>query len=245
MTPDITSPLLTRSGYLLVDKPSGPTSYDVIRWIKRKINDVKIGHCGTLDPLASGLLIILLGRKATRIQSRFMSGKKVYRCKMKLGTKTDTGDITGRVVQKSNNEVAVNRLEVEEVLKRFLGKREQVPPMFSALKKDGVPLYKLARRGELVARNPRTIEIESIELLNFNPPAEIEFRLTCSGGTYVRVLVEEIGEELKYPATMTGLVREGVGPYHLAEAVSGEKLKFMEGEEIWRLVKEVSGVWVE
>src|SRR5262245_59393007 len=135
-------------GLLLVDKPSGPTSYDLVRWIKRSVKDTKIGHCGTLDPLASGLMLILLG-KATKKQSTLMSQEKVYLCGMRLGESTDTGDMTGNVTQTAPVP-AIDAADLERVAKKFVGTHLQTPPMYSAIKQSGVPLYKLARRGKVV-----------------------------------------------------------------------------------------------
>jgi len=217
-------PAETLDGVLLVDKPSGPTSYDIIRWLKRIIKDVRIGHSGTLDPLASGLLIILLG-KATKKQSDFMNMEKIYRCQLKLGVRTNTGDVTGTPVER----LPVKQMEqaqLREVLESFVGAQSQMPPMFSALKKEGVPLYKLARKGQTVERSPRQIMIHSIEFLG-SGEGTIDFRVRCSSGTYVRTLVEDVGSRLGSAATMSALVREGIGSFLLAEAVSGMELRSM------------------
>ncbi len=171
-------------GFILVDKPSGPTSYDMIRWVKRIVKGVKIGHCGTLDPLASGLLIILLG-KATKKQSQFMGLDKTYRCHMRLGIQTDSGDITGKVIQEAQVP-NLNSEMIQTIFQKMTGPQLQIPPMYSALKVQGTPLYKLARKGVVVKRDPRPIQIFSLDLLNVTDNKEIEFKVHCSSGTYVR-----------------------------------------------------------
>ena len=218
------------NGLLVVDKPSGPTSYDLIRWLKRRVKGVKIGHCGTLDPMASGVMILLLGR-ATKAQSRLMGCDKTYRWRMRLGVRTDTGDITGNVVE-SRAVDAPTEERFAEVLRRFLGERDQIPPMYSALKKNGTPLYKLARRGEFVEREPRRIRIDSAESLGRIGNDEWEGRVRCSAGTYVRTLMEEIAAELGTVGTLAALVRESVGEWNLSLAMPGERLRSGTDEEL-------------
>jgi len=220
--------LVALDGLLLVDKPSGPTSYDVIRWAKPAVKKTKIGHCGTLDPLASGLLVLLIGR-ATKQQSLIMGNDKEYLCLMRLGLQTDSGDITGKIIQQSNVPALVKE-DIENVFKSFLGEQSQVPPMFSALKKDGAPLYKLARQGEVVIREPRRVKIHALDLMDYSSPQEILFRVRCSSGTYVRTLVEDVGKKLGTVATVTQLCRESIGPYSLEAAFPAENLNAM-GEE--------------
>ncbi len=210
-----------QDGFLLINKPSGPTSYDMIRWIKRKSKGVKIGHAGTLDPLATGLLVVLLG-KATKRQSDVMGRDKTYRCRLRFGVKTDSGDITGAVLETSTN------LPTEEqafrATSRFLGQMNQIPPMYSALKKDGVPLYKLARAGKTVERKSRSITLQWIEPVAMNG-SDFEFRVKCSSGTYIRTLVEDIGVAAGCGATMTGLVRESIGSLRIEDAIPGDELR--------------------
>jgi tRNA pseudouridine55 synthase len=209
-------------GLLLVNKPTGPTSYDVIRVVKRQVKGTKIGHCGTLDPIASGLLILLFG-KFTKKQSIYMGQDKIYRAQIKFGLKTDSGDITGKKVA----DAPVPSLTPEALEKAFsvlVGERDQCPPMFSAVKVGGKPLYKLARKGEVVERKPRRIRIDRIELLNVIAPDSIEVRVRCSSGTYIRTLAEEIGEKMDSVATMSALVREQIGDFSIGNAVPGEDL---------------------
>jgi len=210
------------NGILLINKPEGPTSYDLIRWMKRVVRGVKIGHSGTLDPMASGLMIILLG-KATKSQSSFMSLEKTYHGWMKLGISTDTGDITGQVTQNA----AVPSLSpalIEPAFEAFRGDSLQTPPMYSALKKEGVPLYKLARKGKTVEREPRSITIHELTYLSHHED-EVEFRVRCSSGTYIRTLVEDLGKKLGTCATMSRLVREKIGDFSLEQALSEDALK--------------------
>lgn len=224
-------------GFLLVNKPSGPTSYDLIRWVKRNLKGVKIGHCGTLDPLASGLMILLFGRSATKRQDELMHQDKIYRCTLKLGEKTDSGDRTGAVIE-TRSVPAFDRARIETVLQGFVGERQQVPPMYSALKVNGVPLYKLARKGDVIERKPRTIRILSIELIGHTADA-IEFRTQCSSGTYVRTLAEEIAEALGTVGTMAALEREAIGSFSVADALPGERMREMNAAQLEQELKPI------
>lgn len=209
-------------GLLLVNKPSGPTSYDLIRWIKRKTKDVKIGHCGTLDPLASGLMLILLGR-ATKKQSLLMGQDKTYLCGLTLGLKTDSGDITGKKIATGPALITDPSL-LPLLASKLTGPQLQIPPMFSAVKIDGTPLYKLARKGQSVERKPRSITLHELDFLSHSGDF-LEFRTRCSSGTYVRVLAEDIGQGLGTVATMKSLLREKIGSYSVADAIPGDQLK--------------------
>src|ERR1043165_1222339 len=179
-------------GALLLDKPLGESSNAVLQRAKRLLGAQKAGHAGTLDPLASGLLIALFG-EATKFAALLLDSEKEYLATLKLGETTSTGDAEGKVLQKK--EVSVTEHDIREALNRFRGEIEQVPPMHSALKRDGTPLYKLARRGESVERAPRTVRILDIELTGYRSPAA-ELRVRCSKGTYVRTLAEDIGAAL-------------------------------------------------
>lgn len=217
-------------GILLVHKPSGPTSYDVIRLFKRRFRGVKIGHSGTLDPLASGLLILLLG-KATKKQSEIMGRDKTYLARCRLGIKTDSGDISGKIIEQKSVP-PLNETVVKDVLKSFIGEIEQIPPMYSALKLDGAPLYKLARKGVVVERKPRRIHIHSLSLLKTPLPEELEIEVHCSSGTYVRTLVEDIGDRLGTVATLAGLVRVRIGEFDLSQAINAEEIQNEEAERL-------------
>ncbi|OVE78340.1 tRNA pseudouridine(55) synthase TruB [bacterium F11] len=218
------------NGLLFVNKPSGPTTYDMIRWLKKKVPGIKIGHSGTLDPLASGLVILLLGN-ATKRQSELMKQNKTYRCTMRLGIQTDTGDQTGITIHQSTVP-DLNKDEIISVFQQFLGEQWQTPPMYSALKHKGQPLYKLARKGEQVERTARSIQIHQIDLLENKLKEEIEFRTSVSSGTYVRVLVEDMGKKMGTHATLSALCREAIGENKLEKALDGNDLNTLTPDQI-------------
>ena len=227
---------LKAQGLLLVNKPSGPTTYDLIRWIKRKIKNTKIGHCGTLDPLAAGLVIILLGR-ATKKQSIYMGQDKDYEGTIRLGVKTDTGDLEGRVIEEKPVP-SLRPAHINDVFQRFVGPLNQMPPMYSALKMKGKPLYQYARKGVEVTRQPRQIHIHSLSFVSHQGNNELLFKSRVSSGTYVRVLAEDIGEKLGTCATLASLTRSSIGEMNTSQAVDGDALKDMSAEEIWERVIE-------
>jgi len=214
-------------GALLLDKPLGVSSNFVLQRVKRLLGASKAGHAGTLDPLASGLLIALFG-EATKFAGLLLDSEKEYRATLKLGETTATGDAEGKVLERK--EVHVGELEVRQALARFRGEIEQVPPMHSALKRDGVPLYKLARKGQSVDRQPRRVVIRELELLSFTSPLA-ELRVRCSKGTYVRTLAEDIGAALGTGAHLAGLCRTGSGRFHLEDAVALPALEAMSSPE--------------
>lgn len=202
-------------GILVIDKPAGVTSHDVIDIIRKRFNIKRVGHTGTLDPMATGVLVILIGR-ATKLSVTFTNDEKEYVTTLFLGRRTDTQDSSGRVVE----EKAVGGMDIGSVkrtLNNFLGEQEQTPPMVSAKKYKGRRLYKLARKGKSVSRRPCRIKIYELELLDFNLP-EIRLRVRCSKGTYVRTLCEDIGRAIGYPAHMSGLVRTISGRFTLEQA---------------------------
>ena len=190
-------------GFLLIDKPEGMTSFSAVSRIKRLANEKRVGHTGTLDPMATGVLPIFLGR-ATALSSILLEAEKQYTATVKLGITTDTCDITGRV--ESENVVSVTEEELLAVLESFKGETQQIPPVYSALKKDGVRLYELARRGEEVEIEPRRITINELVLKSFDKDT-FEIFVSCSKGTYIRSLCRDIGEKLGCGATMTALRR--------------------------------------
>jgi tRNA pseudouridine55 synthase len=210
------------SGILNVDKPAGMTSHDVVDAVRRMAGQRKVGHAGTLDPMASGVLLLCLGQ-ATRVVEYLMAGKKRYRATIALGTTTDTYDAAGRITS-SGGRTDFSRSEIEAALARFVGHIEQVPPMYSALKKEGQPLYRLARQGRTVVRQAREVDIEQIELLDWTPPSLI-LDMTCSPGTYIRSLAHDLGGHLGSGATLTALVRLASGRFTLGEAVSLDRLE--------------------
>jgi tRNA pseudouridine55 synthase len=210
-------------GALLVDKPVGVTSNFALQKVKRLLGASKAGHAGTLDPLASGLLIVLFG-EATKFAGLLLDADKEYFATLKLGETTATGDAEGEILKSSP--VRVSGADLSEVLKRFRGEIEQVPPMHSALKREGVPLYKLARRGQSVERRARRVRILELELLAFRKPS-LNIRVRCSKGTYVRTLAEDIGAALGCGAHLAGLRRAASGRFRVDDAVPVAALETM------------------
>lgn len=214
------------NGILIVDKKKGITSFDVVRDVRKKYNTKKVGHIGTLDPLATGVLPILVG-KATGLSNYLMEHEKEYVTILSLGKSTDTGDIDGNVIteQEINKSIYNN---IHRVCESFLGESMQIPPMYSAIKVNGKKLYELAREGKTVERKPRKITIFDIEILNINKEEnEIEFKVTCSKGTYIRTLCEDIAKKLGTIGYMKELRRTRVGSFKIEDTN-----KFIEMEDI-------------
>ncbi len=205
------------SGIILLDKPENVTSAKIINEVKKKIKVKKIGHGGTLDPFASGLLICMIN-KATRLSKFFLKSDKSYLAKMHLGVSTDTFDRDGKVTKKSKIS-HIDKGKIEKVLLSFKGKSKQVPPSFSALKHNGVPLYKLARKDIFLKKEAREIEIKEIKLIDYNFPF-VEFKVLSSSGTYIRSLAYDIGEKLKTGAHLTSLRRVTSGKFDVKDAQS-------------------------
>jgi tRNA pseudouridine55 synthase len=218
------------SGIVNVDKPPGVTSHDVVDAVRRVAGQRKVGHAGTLDPMATGVLLVCLGQ-ATRVAEYLMDGTKKYRATIVLGATTDTYDADGDVVDQGGR-TDWQQAEIEAALAAFVGQIEQVPPMYSAIKRDGEPLYKLARQGKTVERPPRQVEIDEIELLDWAPPSMI-VQVTCSPGTYIRSLAHDLGQRLGSGAYLAALVRLASGRFILEDAVSLERLEeaFEHGHE--------------
>ena len=214
-------------GVVLLDKPSGMSSQSAVTSVKRLLHAEKAGHTGTLDPMATGLLPVCLG-EATKYSQDLLDADKVYQAKLRFGIQTDTGDAQGQIIaEKSTAEVTDNAMAqglMEGILPRFTGEIEQVPPMYSALKRDGKPLYEYARSGIEIEREPRKITIYSITLLNVQWP-EIDIEVHCSKGTYIRVLAEDIGHALGCGAHLIGLRRTMVGHLSLVQAATLENLQ--------------------
>ena len=208
-------------GVLLLDKPVGPSSGTVLQAVKKLLNAKKAGHAGTLDPLASGLLPLLFG-EATKFAQFGLDAPKEYVARIRLGIATDTGDAEGRVLEE--RPPAVDDAALAAALARFRGVIEQVPPMFSALKRDGQPLYALAREGKTVERAPRKVEIHEIQLLR-REQATLEVRVRCSKGTYIRQLAIDLGAALGTGAHLAALQRTAVGSLRLEDAVSFDALQ--------------------
>jgi tRNA pseudouridine55 synthase len=209
-------------GVLLVDKASGMTSHDVVAITRRALNTRKIGHCGTLDPLATGLLILTIGR-GTKIQDLLMSEDKEYIGTMRLGELTDSQDSDGQVVE-TRPVPGFSGQELEAAFAKFHGDFYQMPPMVSAIKKDGVPLYKLARQGKTVEREPRFVHVYAHEIQDVRLP-EVDFRVVCSKGFYVRTYAFDIGNELGCGAHLKALRRTKSGRFQVDGAVTIEELK--------------------
>ena len=202
-------------GILLVDKPQGITSHDVVNRLRRKINMKRIGHAGTLDPMATGLLIMLVG-KATKTSQYLISLDKTYEGTIKFGVETDSQDADGQVVAEKPLPEGLNNEVVLKEMKTFLGDQYQLPPMFSAKKIDGVPLYKMARKGKTVEREPRFIRINKFELLRFESP-EVDFRMSSSKGTYVRTVAHDLGQKLGCGAHLTSLRRTLIDQFDIED----------------------------
>lgn len=207
-------------GILNIDKPKGLTSHDVVDRVRRWSQVRRVGHAGTLDPMATGVLLVCLG-KATRVTEYLMAGHKVYRAVIRLGVTTDTYDAEGEVLE--TRPVEVDLEQVRATLARFRGRVQQVPPMYSALKRDGQPLYKLARRGITVERPARTVEIFDLTLEDWSPP-DLTLTVTCSPGTYIRSLAHDLGERLGCGGHLIALTRLASGRFTLDEAVSLEEV---------------------
>lgn len=204
------------AGLLVVAKPTGITSRDAVNVVQRLVRPIKVGHAGTLDPLATGVLVICTG-SATRLVPWIQDGCKQYHATFRLGLSSDTDDITGHVTA-TTDPSGVTRNVVEESLAQFVGHTEQVPPQFSAVHVEGQRAYDLARRGETVELAAKTIEIDSITLTAWNPP-EFTVEIVCGSGTYVRSIGRDLGIRLGCGAVMTELDRSAVGPFRLDQSV--------------------------
>ncbi len=211
-----------------VNKSLGLSTYDVIRRFRKVVRVRKVGHSGTLDPLATGLVLLLTG-SATKLSSYLMDLPKTYIADIELGSSTDTNDTEGKVVD-TGDWSCVTEDKIRSVLPSFLGRREQVPPMFSALKHKGVPLYTMARRGEHVEREPREVETYGLTLISSELPV-FRVEVVCSRGMYVRVLAEEIGASLGVPAHLKSLVRTKIGQFDIDSAVRDDAFDGIAGME--------------
>lgn len=210
------------NGVLVLDKPRGITSQAAVNTVNRLLRAKRAGHTGTLDPFATGVLPICVN-SATKIIPFMESGGKKYEAELRLGVKTDTLDLTGRVTEEKEIGI-INNSELLGVFSKFRGKINQVPPMYSALKKDGVRLYEYARRGMEVPRAERTVIIDSLELLEFNPPF-VRFMVECSRGTYIRVLASDIADELGCGGHLTELRRIESDGFSIDDAVTIEDIR--------------------
>ncbi|HVU08282.1 MAG TPA: tRNA pseudouridine(55) synthase TruB [Verrucomicrobiae bacterium] len=220
-------------GAILVDKPAGPTSHDVVDAIRRKFGIKKVGHCGTLDPNATGLLIIVLGR-GTKLSEKLMGDDKVYEGTIKFGVATNSYDSDGEILE--TKPIPPLTLEqLNELAVQFIGDQMQTPPMVSAIKKDGVPLYKLARKGIEVEREPRLIHIYNFRFTNYAEPHG-EFRLACTKGTYVRSVAHELGQKIGCGAHLATLRRSVSGKFDVADAKPLDEILKLSVNELEKLV---------
>ena len=209
------------SGIVVLDKANGLSSNAALQEVKRLYEANKAGHAGSLDPLATGVLPVCLG-EATKVSQFLLDSDKRYRARIKLGIRTDTGDREGSIIER-NEEISVSRKTIERALTKFKGEVEQVPPMYSAIKMNGVPLYKLARKGIAVEREPRLVTLYQICLVEF-VNSELELEISCSKGTYIRTIADDLGQELGCGAHVIELRRTQAGVFTEKDSISSEEL---------------------
>lgn len=210
-----------KEGIVVINKPAGITSHDVVARVRRVFKMKKVGHAGTLDPLATGVLVILLG-KSTKLSDEFIAFDKAYRATLRLGIKTASADIMGQELERKPYD-GIDAAKVADVFLKFIGDIEQLPPMVSAVKHQGERLYKLAREGRMVERTPRKVRINELRVLGSQLP-DVEFFMACSKGTYVRQLAEDVGDVLGCGACISQIERVKVGPFDIKDAVRLEDL---------------------
>lgn len=222
-------PPFAASGIVLVDKPAEWTSFDVVNCVRSRFNIPKVGHCGTLDPMATGLLVLVIG-KFTSQAAKLTGDNKTYQATLKLGIATDSQDITGNIIAQKEYAQITGEM-AENAIMAKLGKSKQMPPMVSAIKKDGRRLYELARKGIEIEREPRDIEIFNISISRVELP-EIDFTAECSKGTYIRTLCADIGESLGCGGVLAALRRIKCGRFDVRDALSIDTLKNMQQQEL-------------
>ena len=226
-------------GIIIIDKPKGLTSHDVVPKVRQKIGQQKVGHAGILDPIATGILVLALG-KTTKLVPKLTNQDKEYEATLTIGIKTDTGDITGKILeQRKVGNIDISKIKT--VFSKFQGQFLQIPPMISAKKYKGRPLYKYARQGKIIPRTPKQIYIYKLELNNIKLP-EISFKVHCSKGTYVRTLCEDIGENLDTCACTSQIRRTKSGTFTIEQAISLEKFLNLDLKEIEEKTKELQEV---
>lgn len=211
-----------KNDILLIDKPLNWTSFDVVKKIRNQIKPSKVGHAGTLDPFAEGVLMLCTGHYTKKVES-YMNLEKEYIANITFGSETDTLDLTGKIVNQGPNPV-LNKNKIEKILPNFIGTIKQKPPMFSALKQNGVPLYKFAREGINIPRKNRLINIYNIDLLNINKNI-ITIKVTCGRGTYIRSLAKDIAKKLNTYAFLSSLIRTRIGDFSKNDCVSIDNFK--------------------
>jgi tRNA pseudouridine55 synthase len=215
-------------GLLMVNKPGGLTSHDVVDFVRKRFRIKKAGHCGTLDPMATGLLMLVLG-KATKVQDLLMAEDKEYRGTLHLGVSTDSQDAQGQPLE-TKPVPAFPETDLAAAFAQYQGDFYQIPPMVSALKKDGVPLYKLARQGKVVEREPRLVTVYRHSILAVNLP-RVDFEIRCSKGFYVRTYCHDIGQKLGCGGHLAALCRTRSGNFDLSRAITWEELGRLESIE--------------
>jgi len=216
------SPPVTPSGVLLIDKAHDMTSHDVVAIARGALGIKKIGHCGTLDPMATGLLMLVIG-KATKLQDQLMAEEKTYEGTLTLGATTSSQDKQGDILEE--REVpSLSPEDIDQYFQKYLGAFEQIPPMVSAIKKNGVPLYKLARKGKEVKRDPRPVSVKNYTISNIALP-EVSFTVECSKGFYVRTYAHDIGQDIGCGAHLSALRRTKSGYFDVSKAISIDTLK--------------------
>ena len=228
-------PIFDRSGVLLVDKPAEWTSHDVVAFVRSRFNVPKVGHCGTLDPAATGLLVVVLG-KFTKLSQKFSGEDKVYQGTILLGKETDSQDMDGAVIHESDPSFVTEQM-LRDAVSEFVGDIEQIPPMVSAVKKGGERLYELARKGQEIEREAKPITIHSITLDRIALPYA-DFTVSCSKGTYIRTLCADIGAKLGCGACLYRLNRLKSGEFDLANAVTIETLKTWTQDDLNRHISD-------
>lgn len=232
-----------KNGILNIDKPQGITSHDVVDVIRKIFPKVKVGHTGTLDPIATGVLPICIG-EATKLTENLTSEDKVYRVKMLLGVETDTYDITGKIVFASV--VDKDEFDIKERIKRFIGKQMQKPPMYSAIRINGRRAYQVAREGKTVDIPKREIEIFSIDDIDVNlPKREVEFTVHCTKGTYIRSLVSDIGKKIGCGATMTELRRIRTGNFKIENSINLYDFLKLEYDEMLNKITSIEEYYID
>ena len=222
-------PVCNAFGILLVDKPADWTSFDVVNCVRGRFNFPKVGHCGTLDPAATGLLVLTVG-KFTSYSNRFAGDDKTYEATLKLGITTDSYDMEGEITSECDAS-AVEDAQVAEVIGGFKGPQKQLPPMVSAVKVGGKKLYELARKGIEIEREYRDIEISKIDITRMANP-EYDFTVKCSKGTYIRTLCHDIGQKLGVGGTLKALRRTQSGKFSVADALTIEQIKEMDQQAV-------------
>ncbi len=222
---------MSYDGILNINKPIGKTSFEVVSFVRRLSGERKVGHGGTLDPQAEGVLPVCLGQ-GTRVAQFLSEGEKVYRAQVELGTATDTYDASGRVVMRGDAS-KVTREQVESILAPFRGSIGQTPPMYSALKYHGKPLYRLARAGVEVPRRQRRVHISRLEISDFQLPS-LTLEIACSKGTYIRSLAHDIGQALSCGAHLSSLLRLRSGPFHISDSITLPQLETAFREGLWQ-----------